>query len=311
MNEQQTKFWFACVDGKVARDPTLSPFDKAVFLVLCSHADTDNRECYLKVKTIAYEAGCSERSTQKSLKTLTERGIIERKERFEDNRQLPSLYRIIGEKAPCYAEQGCPPENRGAGDAPGGCTTCTQNENLINDIKDSLTGEAELPDVIFPLTFEDGEPVIPSEPEKPQSSETPDQPEENPEETCTPEQAPDIMLQTARYMLDRTGRKGLTWEEILALRALSDSQYPSRVQKEIDTAVKRFRRKGRPLSTLTFGYIAGSLKHQPTRKGKRKTSPKPKPEPTPKFTDEDTDAIIAEIAEMQADFDKEAANCER
>lgn len=293
MNRENTKgYWFACVDREVAVDPTLSPIDKAVFAVLCAHADNDSRECYLKVATIAYEAGCSERSVQNSLKKLEELGIIERKARFENNKQLSSLYRIIGYKAPCYATQGDAPSPIGAGDALGGCTTCTQNENHFNDIKDSLTREAPLPDEPI-LVFEDGQPVDSPKPD-------------NPKEVYPPDDAPEIMKSTAELFLHKTGRQGLTWDEISALRELSATQFPSRVQKEIDTAVKRFLKRGQPLSQLTFGYIAGSLSHQPTR-GKRRKLPKTaKPLPVPECTDEQAEAEMAEIAALQAKFDEEA-----
>ena len=254
MSGKNTKgYWFACVDGKVVVDPALSPFDKAVFAVLCFHSDSDDRECYLKVETIAHEAGCSERSVQNSLKKLEGLGIIERKARFENNKQISSLYRIIGDKAPCYQTQWEAPEDRGAGDAPGGCTTCTQNESHLNDIKDSLTGEAPLP----------GSP----EPEIPDS----------PKEAYTPEDAPDIMRPTAELFLHKTGRKTLTEADISALRELSAHQYPSRVQKEIDRACERFRRKGKSPGTLTLSYIAGALRNQPTlgRKSRAKTKPDP------------------------------------
>ena len=281
MSGKNTKgYWFACVDGKVVVDPALSPFDKAVFAVLCFHSDSDDRECYLKVETIAHEAGCSERSVQNSLKKLEGLGIIERKARFENNKQISSLYRIIGDKAPCYATQGEAPEDRGAGDAPGGCTTCTQNESHLNDIKDSLTGEAPLPS--------QPEPEIP----------------ESPEETYTPEDAPDIMRPTAELFLHKTGHKGLTWDDISALRELAASQYPSRVQKEIDTAVKRFLKRGQPLSVLTLSYIAGSLKHQPSRNKPKK----PKPDQTPQYTDAEIDAVMAENEALQAELEGEAMN---
>ncbi|MBQ7544899.1 MAG: helix-turn-helix domain-containing protein [Synergistaceae bacterium] len=297
MSGKNTKgYWFACVDGKVIVDPALSPFDKAVFAVLCSHADSDDRECYLKVATIAHEAGCSERSVQNSLKKLEELGIIERKARFENNKQLSSLYRIIGDKAPCYATQGEAPSTRGAGDARGGCTTCTQNENHLNYIKDSLTGEAPLPNFAdMPLVFEAGEAVTPEEAPKPHS----------PEEVCTPDDAPDIMKPTAELFLHKTGRQGLTWEEISALRELAATQFPSRVQKEINTACARFLKRGQSLSTLTFGYIAGSLKHQPTRGVKSRSATKPKPAEIPQRTEADAEADMAKIEALQAEFDRE------
>ena len=143
--------------------------------------------------------------------------------------------------------------------------------------------------------FEDGEAVTPEEAPKPR----------NPEEVCTPDDAPDIMKPTAQYFLQQTGRQGLTWDEISVLRDLAVTQYPSRVQKEIDTAVKRFLKRGQSLGTLTFGYIAGSLKHQPTRGKKHKPKPEIPPE-VPACTDEQAEAEMAEIEALQAKFDAEA-----
>ena len=60
-------------------------------------------------------------------------------------------------------------------------------------------------------------------------------------------------------------RKGLGEEEISALRFLDIHHYPARVQREIDKAVERYGRLGRPLRTLSFGYILSALQHQPSR----------------------------------------------
>ena len=237
------------MDSVVMTDPTLSPIDKAVFGVLCVHAGIESRQCFLKVKTIATEASCSERSVQNSLKTLEDRGIIKRTERFKEGSQVSSSYQIIGREAPCYTEAGC-------NDFTLPRTTCTRgvqettpriNEKSLNDIKDSLTREAPLP--------------VQPEPEQP-----------SPE---IPEDIPDIMRPTAEYFLLKTGRKTLTEAEISSLRELSAHQYPSRVQKEIDRACERFRRKGNSLDTLTLSYIAASLRNQPTRGRKFRAKPKP------------------------------------
>ena len=95
-------FWFACVDIEVIRDKTLSPCDKAVFAVICTHVNVQTRDCPLRVKTIAEEANCSVRSAQESLKALTERGVIERVECFENGKQKASIYKIVGHRAQCY-----------------------------------------------------------------------------------------------------------------------------------------------------------------------------------------------------------------
>ena len=90
--------------------------------------------------------------------------------------------------------------------------------------------------------------------------------QQNPKEIFTPDDAPSIMKQTAEYLLMKTNRNGLTCEELTALREPEKSHYPARVQQEIDKAVKRFVRKERNLKTLTFMYIAESMKYQASRK---------------------------------------------
>ena len=297
VKRNSSSWWFACVDVDVWDDDTLSTIDKSVFTVLCIHASIGSRDCKLKIETIARKASCSVRSVQNSMKKLTERGLIKREERFHDGKQISSRFQIVGHEAPCYRENE-------------GCTTCvprttctdgvqdvrTGNDNSLNDNKDSLTREAPLPDFAdMPLVFENGEPVIPDEPVKP----------DNPEEVCTPEDAPDIMKSTAELFLHKTGRKGLTWPEISALRDLAAKQYPSRVQKEIDTAVKRFLKRGQSLSTLTLNYIAGSLAHQPTL-GKKRKPVKPKPAEVRPCTDAEAEAEMAQIEAALAEFDEEA-----
>lgn len=133
---------FVLIDRAVILDTTLSPVDKAVFNVLCAHANYDSHECWLKIATIAQEASCSVRSVHNSLNTLEERGIIQHTPRFSEGRQVSSSYKVIGGYAPCYSEATC-------NDCTPLCNTCmggmqevqTYNENHFNNIKDSLTGE--------------------------------------------------------------------------------------------------------------------------------------------------------------------------
>ena len=119
-------FWFACVDIDVMRDKILSPCDKAVFAVICTHVNVQTRDCPLRVKTIAEETNCSVRSVQESLKALVARGVIERIERFENGKQKASVYKIVGHRALCYrGTESAPaikteknPTHRGANFAP-------------------------------------------------------------------------------------------------------------------------------------------------------------------------------------------------
>ena len=277
-SQNDQNYWFAKVDISVVRDTTLSPTAKYIFTVLCTFAD-DNRGCWPSNEKVAEVAGLSERTVIRAYKELEARGIISREARFSDNKQTTSYTLIVGYNAECYG--GVMDDSRGVSGV-SHRTRVTERES-----KDSLTGEARLPSSAELLT-----------PELPKPG--------NPEEVHTPEDAPEIMKPTAELFLHKTGRQGLTWEEISALRELSATQFPSRVQKEIDTAVKRFLKRGQPLSELTFGYIAGSLSHQPTRGKKRKLPKTAKPAPVPECTDEQAEAEMAEIAALQAKFDEEA-----
>lgn len=238
--KDKNEYWFAKVDVAVIRDKSLSQNAKWIFTVLCTFADKDTRGCWPSNKAVAEAADVSERTVRRAYKELEARGLITRESRFNTSGQTSSYSLIVGHNAPCYGEDTDDHEGR----TPASYGTRIKEQ----DIKDSLTGEAELPI----------------------SEEFPEMPDE-----YSPEDAPDIMKPTAEYLLLKTGRESLTWEEISALRELTVNQYPSRVQKEINRAYERFRRKGHDLKKLTFVYIAGSLKHQPTRNRPQKIKPDP------------------------------------
>ena len=271
MNEQDfdvqrssSVFWFVCVDIDVLEDERLTPIEKVVFALLCRYASPQNRAGYPSIKTLAQKAKCSEFSVQKAIKRLVEFGLVKRQERFINGRQTTSLYTVIGFKAPCYRAR----EEEGGSSTltppptiltDGGQRDVPQKDTSMKDIKDSLTGEAKLPNPTKQeISLENPQPSSP-----------------NPKEVCTPDDAPDILKQTAKYLLHETGRKGLTWDEISDLRTLSANHTPARIQKEIDTACDRFRRKGKALSTLTFGYISGALEHQQSRVKRKGKNAKP------------------------------------
>lgn len=253
-------FWFACVDIDVIRDKKLSQTAKFIFTVLCSFAGWNSRGCWPSNKVLAEIADVSERTVIRAYKELEERGVISRSARFKDKAQTTSYTHIIGHKAPCYENE----ENTTAplpaitdGADTGDVKPLTPMPDRTipkNDIKDSLKGEAKLPNFT----------------ERPVKGNTYHIPKKqtvqgtNPKEAYTLEDAPDIMRTTAEFFLHKTGRQGLMWSEISALRQLAATQYPIRVQKEICTAVNRFLKRGQSLGALTFGYIAGSLENQPT-----------------------------------------------
>lgn len=144
----------------------------------------------------------------------------------------------------------------------------------MKDIKDSLTrGNASSAEL---LTVE-----LPSTPGQ-ESSTTPkeEKPPIKADESQNLDDVPEAMRPTAEYFLLKTGRKSLTEKNLSALIELDAHQMPARVQKEIATACERFKRKGHSLDTLTFEYIASSLRNQPTRGRQAKANQaKRKPDP--------------------------------
>ena len=311
-------FWFACVDIDVVRDSSLSLTVRGIYSIICSYASITNRSCWPTLETLAKDAGVSKSTVQRALKELMDKGIIIRQDRFDDKRQISSKIFIVGFHASCYNEvQGCSPMTTGGStDDQRGCSPMTNRTIPKNDIN-TLKREAELPNFTkpekSPEKLKDPNPKI--EPQEILNSENEKNQKNvdnavylNPEERFAPESAPNIMQPTARYLLQRTERKFLAWEEILALRELSASQMPSRVQKEIDTACERFLRQGKPLASLRFEYIASALRNQPTRgkKAKNKSqSEAPKKSEIRNCTDEQAEAEMRKIEEMQAKFDGE------
>lgn len=270
MMSNEADFWFARVDIDVARDKELSITAKFIFTILCTFADRDNRGCWPSNESVADAAGVSESTLLRAYKELEARGVISRDPRFKNGQQISSYTLIVGHNAPCYG---------GVIDDGAGVSYMTDRTRINEqDIKDSLTREAELPE----------------------REEIP----EAPAESFNLEDVPEIMRSTAEYLLLKTGRKTLTENEISALRELSANQYPSRVQKEIDRACGRFRRKGNSLDTLTFCYIAGALRNQPSRKKKSRRKSEPDgmsltqaeiDATRPEQTEEELDRELAEL----------------
>ena len=137
-------FRYVPMDILVSRDRCLKPIDKAVYIVLNSHADIRTRTTTLAVATIAAETPCGVRTAQISIAALIKRGVLEREERFVECRQITSLYRLIGGDAPCYQVSGredadsegdvesCAPAGA-ENEAPGGADSADRLEPVFNE----------------------------------------------------------------------------------------------------------------------------------------------------------------------------------
>jgi hypothetical protein len=192
------------------------------------------------------------------LKALAARGVIERVECFENGKQKASVYKIVGHRASCYrgadfaptansAGSAKNPARRGADSAPisESCTgrgaesdVLSLQEPNINDIKNTSPSERAAPD-------ERNDEIAPED---------------------LIDDVPPAMKEALDYFLLKTGREGIQPEELSALRALSEIHTPGRVNKEISQAAERFKKKGKPVSSLTLIYIYKSLRYQTSLK---------------------------------------------
>ncbi len=297
--EDSQNYWFSKTDIVVVRDLSLSPMAKYVFTVLCTFADRETRGCWPSNDKVAEVAGISPSTLKRAYKELETRGVIVREARFANKQQTTSYTLIVGYNAPCY--EGFISE------LPGGSPVSHRTRINELDIKDSLTGEANLPNsakiLNVPQNSEALPPKLPLPESKPKNAENAGenlQPSPiKPEDSCTPEDAPDIMRPTARYFLSCTGKTTLSEDDISALQELSVRHYPARVQKEIDKVCERFRRKGDSLKTLTLCYIASALRYQKTWGKRSRSKPKAKYKPDP------MSLTSADIAKTQRTFTEE------
>ena len=310
MERKSSDFWFACVDIAVIKDNSLSLQSRAIFAIICTYAGINNRSCWPSIETLAKDAGVSKATVHRALKELSARGIIQRSKRFEDRVQKSSKILVVGFHADCYNEAGgvSPMTPQCLTSERGGVSPMTHRTIPMNNIINTLTREADLPNSTEcynenTANIKENETFDNPKPEK-NVIKAPESQETNPEFQCVPEDAPEIMQATARYLLQRTGREKLAWPEIGALRELAATQVPARVQKEIDRAYNRFVKSGRDLKTLRFEYIASSLQNQPTRgqksnRTKNKSQLVVNPPEIQTCSDDETEAEMAKIEEMQ------------
>ena len=262
-------FWFACVDIDVLRDSELSPMARFVFAVICTFTSTvEGRSCWPSNDAVATAARVSKRTVIRALMELEARGVIVRSDRFlGKGAQTSSYTQIVGHNAKCY-ETSAEDHPRDTDVTPPVTQMSHEEYQHEEYIKDSLKGgDDDLP------RKSGGKKQTESQAESTGSIQA-DSPR-NPKEVCTPDDAPDIFKQTAKYFLHETGRSGLTPEDISALRTLNVNHTPYRIQKEIDTACDRFRRRGQSLTALTFEYIAKSLANQQSRKKPKNKNARP------------------------------------
>lgn len=267
--DDRRDFWYTPVDICVWEDTRLSTIEKAVYTALCTFASVGGRTCWPSTAAIAKRTSCSDRSVNRALETLEKYGYLKITRRFKDNAKIPSTYSIIGHKTEDGLRQsdvgGCDTVSHGV------TTGCRiELEPREKDLKDTLSeGEGTSPDNIqTPILEEEDLKKIPS-----------------------------AMKETVEFLLLKTERPGLLPDELGPIMSLEKTHVPARIQREITIASERFKKQGKPLSSLTFIYIFNSLKFQKSTKSARA---QPKVETT--STAENRAWEEANLAALEAEF---------
>lgn len=77
---------FGVVSAHVLRNPDLSVRSKALYCLLATYVDNDNREWTISKRRLANELGCSVETVKRGLAELTDLGYLTRVRRVNDKR---------------------------------------------------------------------------------------------------------------------------------------------------------------------------------------------------------------------------------
>ena len=266
---------FMLIPDVMLGDSRLKPLDMVVYAALDSFVNSDG-EAWPSIPTIARRADVSTATVKRTLSRLESAEYIVRRRRYtpETKEFESTVYKLLFRQKNEASERAeCGSGVSGAGSLESGMSALSVQEVGSLECGESALsvqpvgsiGAANYTHRTIPnelnKNYPSGEQGKPPAPLALFDNEQAD----DAEILFPVSEAPGAMRQTAEYLLLKTGRTGLSEEEISALRALDAGHYPARVQKEIGTAIERFKRIGRPPGTLTFCYIAESLANQPSR----------------------------------------------
>ena len=268
---------FRILDEAVAADRNLPGPALRLYILMLNLVNVKTREGALYISQIAKEYNRSERTVQRWLAFLASENLIER--HFRKSRSNPrwnekSTFVVRGNDAKRYADtrfaEFCRPKV-----SPGGDAQCHPRilSRDSKDIEDTLRRENK--DLPEEYTTEEAQPweeaITQLEKKLIRVENAQSKTEADQQELI--QAVPEIMRTTAEYLLLKTGRTSLKPKEVKAFIELSQNHTPTRVQKEIETCVERFRQNGKRLSNLYAGYIAACLRDQKSRTPASKGTP--------------------------------------
>ena len=141
---------FTIIDRAVLMSEDLSVYDKAVYSILCSYANSTDRSCFPSYQTISKKAGCSRRKVIAVIANLERLGLVEKQEQFNaigDN--TSNLYVVkpmpgAGGSPLSDAQKSLPSACHSPPDACGTPKLYSFNDIQSNDNQSSITEEGGL-----------------------------------------------------------------------------------------------------------------------------------------------------------------------
>ena len=96
---------FCFVPWAVVDDPTLTPYDRAVYLALCRFSDRDGA-CFPSLSTIAARGNVSLAQVKRAISKLESRGFISRERRRGEHGNESTLYHLLSMEGRLRESQG-------------------------------------------------------------------------------------------------------------------------------------------------------------------------------------------------------------
>jgi len=138
---------FNIIDRAVLMSEDLNVYDKAVYSILCSYANSTDRSSFPSYQTIANKAVCSRRKVIAVIAKLERMGLVEKQEQFNSIGDNTSNLYIVkpmsgaGNTLPSDAQQSPPGACHSPPDAYGTPKLYPYNDIQINENQSSITEE--------------------------------------------------------------------------------------------------------------------------------------------------------------------------
>ena len=138
---------FTMIDRAVLMSEDLDVYDKTVYSILCSYANSTDRSCFPSYQTIARKASCSRRKAIAVIANLERMGLEEKQEQFNSIGDNTSNLYIVkpmpgaGDSLPLDAQQSPPGTCHSPPDACGTPKLYSFNDIQSNDNQSSITEE--------------------------------------------------------------------------------------------------------------------------------------------------------------------------